>query len=352
LTLPQLRRHSAPDVIRGIAIVFVVAIHAFAYLDLPIVGPWAPVWFMVDSVAVPAFFFAEGWLFASRHHDALRGAAWKRALVQAGQRLLIPWAIFSSLYLAERVTAEWSGIARGASVLPQGAADIVSALWLGKAAAQLYFLPALFLVRAISYLVFPGMRGRPLRACLFGAGLLILWRLELQPLLPLVPVGVDPLGAAVTGLAFAAFGWAVSERDRVDRSQPIILGSVLALAIVAGVAPPQWAALSAQLSYLLALWLAAVLLGDRPPLRLFSALGRNTMGIYLLHGPIIIKLVSDLLLKSGVSLPVALVIDIAVSIALALLAATQLRRFAVGRIMLGEPGKALRRDFPPVASRE
>ena len=350
--MTQPRRHPAPDALRGIAIVFVVAIHAFAYLDLPIVGPWAPVWFMVDAVAVPAFFFADGWLFATRHQGALPWAVRKAGLIQAGRRLLIPWAIFSLFYLAERVTAEWSGIARGASVLPQGAADIVSALWLGKAAAQLYFLPALFLVRAVSFVIFPRMRGRPVLACLFGAGLLGLWRLELQPLLPPVPVGVDPVGAAIAGIAFSAFGWAISAMNQARRSPHVILGSVLALAIVGAVAPPQWAGLSVQLSYLLALWLTAALFGHTPPLRLFSVLGRNTMGIYLLHGPIIVKLVSDLLLKSAVPLPVALVIDVAVSIELAVLAATQLRRFPVGRLMLGEPEKALRRDLPAAASSE
>jgi fucose 4-O-acetylase-like acetyltransferase len=336
--VPEARSQRIPllDAMRGVAIVFVVAIHVFAYLQLPVSGPWAMPWLVVYTVAVPAFFLADGWLFATRYRTDVSRAARRAALVQAGRRLLIPWAIFSVLYLAERLTAERLGMARGASVLPNGAGDLVPAMWLGTAAGQLYFLPALFLVRVFSLVIFPVMRGRPAAAIVFGAGVLGLWRLVLLPLLPPVPAGVEPVGAAIAGLAFAAFGWAISDADRAGLPRLLVLGGAVCLAFAAFVAPPALAGLSGQVAYLFALWSILAMVANKRTMQPVAALGRNTMGIYLLHGPIIVKLVSDLLLKLTVPLPLALIVDVTVSITLALLVTEQLRRSAIGRIMLGE----------------
>ena len=46
---------------------FVVAIHAFGYLRLPIDGSWRALWLVVSLHGVSMFFLADGWLYATRN---------------------------------------------------------------------------------------------------------------------------------------------------------------------------------------------------------------------------------------------------------------------------------------------
>ena len=280
-------RFPEPDRLRGVAIVFVVAIHAFSYLKVPADGAWSAVWFVVHQTAVPAFFLADGWLYGKRHRQAMSGVAQIAFLSSSARRLLLPWATFSILYLALRLVTQALGEAGGAPVQVNSPAAFLMAIWHGAAAEGLYFLPALMIVRLVTPQLHRLAAGSPTRALGLAILILVGWRLILEPRLPVPAVGVDPLLAAMTGLSFAAIGWALAEAPTRFALPAAIVPAVL-LAGVGAMVEGRAAAMCFQTSAVLALWAVAVATPARfsPPV---EWLGRRTMEIYLLHAPYIIK---------------------------------------------------------------
>ena len=133
------------------------------------------------------------------------------------------------------------------------------ALWQGRAAGQLYFLPALFLVRWAAFALHPLVRGRPVLAVLAAAALVLGWRAGLQPFLPGPARGIDPMLAAFGGLGFAAIGWALAELELagLKRLSPVAAVAVLLAITGATNLPAVYTSSAAQVSYLLAAWCIA-----------------------------------------------------------------------------------------------
>ena len=319
------QRTTEPDVLRGIGILFVAAIHAFAYLHLPTEGGWAAPRFAVQQIAVPIFFFADFWLLARRFPHGVAPGATRAYLLNSTRRLMLPWAIFSLLYLATRLAGERTGLLGGAPVLT-GPASLPAALWHGAAAGQLYFLPALLMVRAAGVLLFRAAASPP-RAWVLAALLFLAWRVLLERHIAPPDVGVEPVLAALTGLCFAALGWAVALS--APRA-PMLATAALALAALAAQTIDERTAMACwQIAYLLAVWIAITRLPDNPLQRAAAWLGRHTMEIYLLHAPIAVKLISDILLRLHVPNAAALLLAVAGCVAASLAVAALMRRLGL-----------------------
>ena len=333
-----------PDVLRGMAILFVVAVHAFAYLGVPTGGAWAAVWFVIHQTAVPAFFLADGWLHGKRWRGAMTGAEQTEYLEASALRLLPPWAVFSVVYLGFRLVSEAAGTAGGAAVLPDGAGGLALALWRGAAAQQLYFLPALMLVRLVTPPLHRLAAGSPVRAATLAVALLVVWRIGVEWRLPVPAAGVDPLLAAMTGLCFAALGWALAEApDRLELPAAVVPAVLFALAGAA--LDGRAAATGAQTSAVLALWSLAVATPARiaPPWRW---IGRRSMEIYLLHAPIMIKLVCAAIIAAKLPAWLGLPVAVAAATAGALAAASVLGRLGLRWLWTPRPSR-----FPPAPAR-
>lgn len=329
-------RFPEPDRLRGVAIVFVVAIHAFSYLKIPTDGAWSAVWFVVHQSAVPAFFLADGWLYGKRQRQAMSGKAQRAFLSNSARRLLLPWAVFSLIYLALRLVMQAFGAAGGAPVQVDGPAGFVMAIWHGAAAEGLYFLPALMIVRALTPHLHRLALGSPIRALGLAILLMVGWRLVVEPRVPVPSVGVDPFLAAMTGLCFAAVGWALAEATpKLSLRGALVSAGTLAVTAVALDGRP--GAMCAQTSAVLALWIVAVTTPERIAAP-SEWLGRRTMEIYLLHAPYIIKVacVPAALLPPALGLPVA----VSLAIAGALAAAFGLRRLGLGWLWAESPRRA------------
>jgi len=287
-----MQRVSYPDAIRGAGIILVVAIHAIAYLKVPPNSLWLPL-----GVAVPIFFLADGWLYANRSRGPATLAAGAAYLAASARRLMLPWLLFSALYLATRLAAERWGSAGGIPALPHGWTGIPSAIWHCHADRAMYFLPALMLVRIASVILHPLVRGRPWIAAAAPAVLMIAWRLGVRPFVSFPPGGEEPLLAAAMGIGFAAVGWAFAEAEISGVRQWVPAAAVASAALICGLLSVPGASREViQAAELLAFWLAARNLGGWMPHRWLAWLGRRTMEIYLLHGPWVLHLVTAALL--------------------------------------------------------
>jgi fucose 4-O-acetylase-like acetyltransferase len=307
-----------PDALRGIGILFVVAIHAFGYLRLPIEGSWRVLWLVVSLNGVSMFFVADGWLYATRHRMPIVPRMAMISLRTSLQRLGAPWALFSCIYLGIGLLAQRMHLSGGPALLPNGISDLPAALWRGTAATQLYFLPALLFVRAATFVLQPIIRGKPFIAGFLAATVLASWKLAFEAMLPHPSQGTEPLLAAGFGLGFAALGWSIAEAEIAGVRNVLWLIAAVLLGGVVMFITGALAMMLAQCACLLGAWWLARGFAWARLHRWVAVLGRHTMEIYLLHMPILISLISTVLLFLRVPDPAALVIDVGVTVACSL----------------------------------
>lgn len=274
------------DYLRVCGMVMVVGTHALGRTQLPTTME-ANLGFIVSTVAVPIFFLADGFLF-SYYYAAGDTLHPRRYLARSVYRLIIPWACFSLFYVCLRLILESQGVLRDRAVFEQGQMSVITAMYLSLAAPQMYFLLSLFVIRSL--VVFH----RKLLNCPVQWSLLvfvsytILFRgVDVKSyFLP----GADPLLLAAWGLQFFIAGMVLYKvHGSVTRYSAEIC--VLGLMIVIGCRlfyPDQYAVI--QYSYLIGVYALGLLVAKRYPSP--PKLAQYNMGIYLLHYPIIISLVS------------------------------------------------------------
>src|SRR5437899_795107 len=132
------------DALRAVLVFFVVCIHALGYDTL---GPGTTrtvIDFIVSTVAVQGFYLVDGLLFTRRLEGS--GIGTSRYLSDSARRLLWPWLLFGTVYLAARYVAELRGFVEPTRLTESGLslATIAETLWWSENAPQLYFLPSLF----------------------------------------------------------------------------------------------------------------------------------------------------------------------------------------------------------------
>lgn len=284
---PRPTRLSFLDGFRGCAIVMVVATHAMAYAKLDD-STSALLSFWVQAAAVPPFFLADGFLFArslqNTHHFS-----YAEYSVRSARRLLIPWSCFSILYVAFRAAFEYISHPAHTLVLDRTIGEVLAAVYYSSLSSQMYFLPALFMIRMLSW-------GTRILALLSPSRLVIVW-LAYVWVWQVLPIGaeqgdrIDPLLSAAWGLQYYLLGMVLSIYEKRIVGCPLAVATVgfVCLAVVK-IGFPLWGVL-AQYLYLGSLFFLFLGLGNRTsPIHV---LGRLTMGIYLIHAPVILKVVSS-----------------------------------------------------------
>ncbi|MEP9366425.1 acyltransferase [Xanthobacter sp. VNH20] len=301
-TMPDAGRLDWLDAIRGYAIILVVGIHAAAYSFIPLdsLGGWFG--FLLSTATVPLFFAADGFLI-SRRLDEGRPPRW-RDVSRWARRLLLPFLIFSMLYAALRWIGESRGLLTERLIPVDNPVALLVTLYRTPHAQNLYFLPALFLVRLAALPLVPLMRlGLAMRiALVLGAvGLNLAARATfLAPLLS-APV-IDPVVYLFWGLPLFLFGVLVAPLAPLVAGREAMVGvGALALAILAQArGMGSIFIVYPYLAGLMALGRGA-LDGSGRLARAFAFLGRRTMGIYLLHGPLFLKAGQMLISKAGLA---------------------------------------------------
>lgn len=274
------------DGLRALAIVMVVGTHALGRADLnqsfkDDLGFW------VSTIAVPAFFLVDGYLFSYKH--GMNGAfAYKGYVLKSARRLIVPWCCFSGLYVLLRLSLEQAGYVTQEIIVGRSLPEVAKLIYTSGIVPQMYFLLSLFFIRCLSILVRPLLWGplSALLACFLGYAI---W-FRTSNVEVLFFQGADPLLLALWGLQFYLLGiFLCRTRDSVSRHVLAIMGTSFAALIGARIVAPEMAWL-AQYTYLLAVYSVFVAIANR--FELSFRMGRYTMGVYVLHYPVVLGAVA------------------------------------------------------------
>lgn len=325
------------DNLRAVAIGMVVGIHAFGYcLPLPELE-YVVIKFIVDLVAVPAFFLVDGYLFSYKvKREEI--VPYKRSIANSVFRLLVPWITFTILYLVARGAFEWLGYLQEKIIIGRPLSYIATAAYGSVYAGQLYFLFSLFLIRLATPIWRRLSDGS--FATLFGFFFAFaIGYAFAEPLLVSylkVEGGQAPLLHALWGGQFYLFGIVLFRLSTMVPLQRLFIPSIviftLSLMIVV-VMNYRWH-VWIQYLYLLVFFLFFVRYYFSCSFLTF--LGKNTMGIYLLHSPVILKILS-LFINKYIHFPLfnylfLLILAFFGSLGLSVL----LVKFPYGKVLLGE----------------
>lgn len=277
------------DGLRGYAILMVVATHAMAYASLDgYVRNFIEFW--VQSVAVPSFFLVDGYLFVHGLQHRLQ-FSYGRYILRSARRLLIPWVFFNVLYTVFRVVFESIGHPAVTVVLGHTPIEILRGMYYSQISAQLYFLPALFLIRLLSCGVRFFLYLPPVAGVLIGGGYILLW--QMMSMSSLETNGLDPVLHALWGIQYYLLGMVLaSYQNQIARNPLALAGIALFCLLVLKSGGFESLSVLAQFAYLVGLYFVFFALGKRGyP---FTVLGTFTMGIYLFHAPVVLKVVAQL----------------------------------------------------------
>lgn len=319
------------DGLRGFAIVMVVATHAIAYASVDkSVAAFLSFW--IQSVAVPPFFLADGFLFVRCLQNNAKFSC-ANYCARSARRLLLPWILFSFLYMIFRAGFEIVAHPPELVVLGHTFGELLNAIYYSSISAQLYFLPALFIVRLFCFAT------KYLTSLRF-THLIVVWLLYVTVWQSFWSGNnhyehLDPLVNALWGMQYYFLGMALSVCEgNLIRKPFLLVGVTLTILLGVKVVAPAWVVF-AQNAYVCSLFF--VFLGFARHSRPFVGWGAYTMGVYLIHAPIVIKAVSYLFgivfRQSSIMRYVGITVA---TFFISMLASQILARFSWWRFMLGE----------------
>lgn len=326
------RRIHFLDALRGVAIVMVVAVHAMEYSWLTDQTKDFIRSFL--AMSVPSFFLVDGYMFFFRMADRSAFRYWMY-IQKSAKRLLIPWVIFSMSYVALRGLFEYVGVLTEPIVMGQGFWAIMKGMYLSSVSSQMYFLLSLFIIRGLTPII-RWLSGVPSSiGVVIFVGYVIAW--NNMNFAAFFWEGFDPVLHALWGLQYYLLGGCLFnyKRHLHHRSSAIAVGIVIGY--VAFKAVGGTVAWVEQYGYLLSAYFISMATMDMESI--IARIGTMTMGIYLLHMPVILKMVS-LITPSMVGTEGAAMNFLAITILtllISFLLTKVLMSVSVGRFVLGDP---------------
>ncbi|MEW5948581.1 MAG: acyltransferase [Thermodesulfobacteriota bacterium] len=294
------------DSLRAIAIIMVVGVHALGYSITLSQIQHDIILFVIHTVSVPLFFLVDGYIFA-RNETHSSNYTYKGYIKKSFFRLLVPWVIFTLIYTLARYVFELTGLLNDRLILGNSLPQIIISAYGAVYAPQMYFLFSLFLIR----LCFPMLK---IILSFKNYGLSFLFFLYYAVYVNTIPYisnylkidgGQEPILHALWGFQFYFAGVIIykfsQNYDLKKLLPPLVMLLMFVLLIRYKFRLYNLDHLT-QYLYLLSIFFffAFYCTPGIPPLNL---IGKNTMGIYLIHAPIILKMVS-LFLNKFVYVPI------------------------------------------------
>lgn len=280
------------DSMRAVAIIMVIAVHSLGYSAEFQPHIKESISFTVQTISVPVFFLVDGYLF-SRGVKEINNYNYAKYVRGSAMRLLIPWAIFSSIYTLARYACELSGYLEEQLIVGSSLQHVVISSYASVYAPQLYFLCSLFLIRLCA----PVFR-RILFVKSYCALLLVFFCFYAgyRSIIPIVSEflkidgGNEPLLHALWGSQFFLAGIVVFRTGESLELKKLFMPCVTCFSVVLLVEnnyPDYQLTNVAQYLYLFTFFFFFTLFEKAIPL--LSMIGRNTMGVYLIHAPMVLN---------------------------------------------------------------
>ncbi len=269
----------------------VVAIHAYGYTGLTQSNTTITnfLWFIISTIAVPIFFLIDGFLFCHKQSDSYT-FDYKLYLLKSSKRLLLPWFIFSVGYTIFRATFEAVNFFPEKIILGQNLSQLILSVYTASVSAHLYFLLSLFIIRMVSIACYRLIIAPYWVSIIIFISYSLFFRLYLQGYYKVhyaLP-GYDPVLHAFWGMQYYLLGITLFKlKDLLYKLSAITALNMVILMIVSKSIAPDFPFLLIQYLYLLFVFCFLIAIDYRS--NLLSTIGRNTMGIYLLHTPILLK---------------------------------------------------------------
>jgi len=325
------------DSMRAVAILMVVAIHAKGGVTLP--DPALRQWidFIIYPVAVPVFFLVDGFLLAKKYPTP-GTFDYNRFIGRSFARLVVPWLAFTIFYTLARWGFEMASLLDEQQVLGADLSRILLASYGSVYAPQLYFLLSLFFIRLTAPAWLVVFRWEKYLLTAVFLVYLLIYKAGIDHLVPYLEIrgGQEPILHALWGLQFYFLGgvlqaWGVEKRKLLF---PVLLAAFVGCTAWASRFDTSPLHLVVQYLYLTTFFSLFAAFSIHAPL--LDRLGTNTMGIYLLHAPILIKCFSLVLARLPAGpLPSYLILVAATTIS-AYVLSTYLRRYPLSSWLLGE----------------
>lgn len=279
------------DSLRGAAIFMVVAWHAQGYCP-SLHGLQGRVIYFFLSIWIPTFFLIDGYLFADGVLSG-RACGYRAYVRRSAIRLLFPWLFFTVFYALARYPLEQAGFLSDRLIMGRSPLTVILFGWGSVYAGQLYFLVSLFLIRLAAPVTERLCRTSRLRAVLCCLAFYLVFRLAIGPLEGAlrIPGGQEPLLHAVWGAQFYLSGVLLRLFHTVvaRAAGAVALGSLTILIALASASPARLAPGRPLTQYACFLGVFAFFLWACRGRTGESRIGRSTMGIYLLHAPLLLK---------------------------------------------------------------
>jgi len=322
------------DALKATGIVMVVAVHALTRVE---VSPSSRelVGFLVGAAAVPLFFLTDGFLLSMKRTET-SPFEYGRFISKSAVRLLVPWAAFTLLYAVVRVVLENYEFTREKILMGKDFLGVIQVIYLSGVSPHMYFLLSLFLVRLGAGALHKLLRW-PLWAWMtIGVFYVGLYQMS-HPKEWFLP-GADPVLLACWGGQFYILGIVLQKGQLFVKShtmQLLSVGAGLTIGLRIFILPDM--GIIVQFSYLIAIYAALLLVSDLTGWS-FS-IGRDSMGIYLLHTPLIVWMAAELvnrIVPSGQA--GALALATCVTVLASWYAAKTMSKSVVGRLLMGHSG--------------
>lgn len=258
----------------------VVGTHAAFYINLE-----ANIHELVNQtltlIATPIFFLVDGFIFSSKQKIAL-AFNYKTYLVNSTYRLLVPWFLFSCIFLVIRFMLEYFGFFTNHIVYGINIYEIPLLFYSSELSSQMYFLLSLFIIRTLTPLTIKLCSMHTFIVLIITAAYISFYNAVEIPKLFYYPL--DPILHALWGIQFYFTGLLLTklktEKELVLLSISLLLLIIISSLVTGNISPVK------QFTYLLILFhISKWALNN---VSFFNTIGKQTMGIYILHVPLIV----------------------------------------------------------------
>lgn len=278
------------DRLRSLAMIMVIGVHAFGYAPQYNGLSYEITRFLINTVPVSVFFLVDGFLFSYKYEkrEILNVSNYIKKSVY---RLVIPWFLFSLFYVSIRYAFEVGNFFDTHFLYQKSGSEKLLVMYASAIAPQTYFLLSLFMIRITA----------PLTALLLRAErrwLIVLYSVYmigfmqyfplLKELMP-IKIGQEPFIHAIWGYHFYLTG-VILYRFRSHLTLSLLYFMLFLFPVVVVARYTYHTPLAIQIlqyHYLLSLFMLFYHFANQ--FRVLDVFKGYTMGIYLLHIPVVMK---------------------------------------------------------------